>query len=138
MLNILLFLISSMMVLADQKQTVTVELTKHSDDSYLVNVIQVDDEPYKRGDKKHHYAVDPDVKVYATPDQPSECPEDMPHFTFPLDKSILSSNKFGYNSKNKRLVKFDLSCEEPCKSDEVCTVFGCQLTSIKDHVKDEL
>lgn len=132
MIRSIFFLLSSMMIMAQNDQIAAIELTKSSASTYAVNVIKISDKRYKSYDEKHHYAVDPEVEVIATPDSPSDCPETIvSHFYL---KQLLTRDKFGYKTPNGKMVVFKLACNAPCKDDEVCTVFGCQLKSLKSEL----
>lgn len=132
MLRNSLILTFTMLAMAKkQDQVVSLELTK-TKSSYLVNVVKIGQGFYKSTEEKHHYAVDPEVKVYASPDNAANCPDTiMPHF--PIQK-LLVANMFAYKPSNGNQVIFKLSCDSPCKDSEICTVFGCQLKSLKDEL----
>lgn len=116
----------------ERDQLVSLELTKTNKSSYLVNVVKIGKEIYKSTEEKHHYAVDPEVKVYASSDNTLNCPDFItPRFTL---KQLLMANKFVYKPLNGNSVTFTISCDDACQDSEVCTVFGCQLKSLKEEL----
>ena len=121
-----------MTAMAENSNMIGVELEKTKDGSYLVNVIKISKDFYKKEEQKHHYAIDPEVKVFAKPERDQGLKDSMvTHFNF---SKMLTASSFKYKEiSNGPSTLFSLFCDKPCAKDEMCTVFGCQLQTLKGY-----
>ena len=121
MLRLFFILINAMLICS--RKIAFIEMIKSDDKSYMVNVIQISESTMFAGEK-HHYSIDPKVKVKATTEDTSKLNDTIiAKYSF---NSLVVSSKLWYN-KDGQKVKFFLSCDDSCPEEEVCTVFGCQV-----------
>ena len=116
------------MINANQKRMIAVEFDGSSE-AFILNVIKISKDSFKSKDEKHHYAIDPEVKVLGTHSEDKTLNETfIAHFFF---DQILTADKLRYKSPEGHSFMFKLACDKPCTNEEICTVFGCQLKSLK-------